>query len=546
MQDTLELFTASSGKPSARVVLPDQTSRHIHSTVKPEAEADYFQSLHFWGDIIIFAGIGLGYHLSEKISQIPPAALVIILDYFDEFISNAINNSFSSLPNKVYTLSESTYQQNRQQIQTILKNNRTSLIQIIKHPASFDIHRGFYDAVLSDICSAPHQTPAKKTRAQNVLLLYGRFFLQEECRRAFTEINKDAPPLFHYETPASMPEYESLLQKTIQKEKPDFILSINMKGFDGSGTLPETASRYGLPLVVWFVDDPHPILLQQKQFISNRMTALCWEKAYIPYLKACGFGSVEYLPLAADPALFSASGPVSPTIPLGFVGTSMSGEYLAHIKTSFLWSDNLVPLVDKASEELLADPPKKISAVIHKAIDELSINLPFTDERNFTWLCSYIIHTASMKKRKATLMPLLSCGIELFGDPDGWRELLGTTCVTHPAVDYNHQLCTTYRSIMVNLNITSCQMPSAVNQRIFDIPLSGSFVISDNQPDCAELFETGKEIIIYKNIAELKDILEYYKKSASGRSSIVDAAIKRIREQHTYYHRIQSMLQLLD
>ena len=66
MQNSLQIFTASSGKPSARILIDDNTTRHLHSTVTPEAEADYFDDLTFWGTIIVFTGIGLGYHLKKK------------------------------------------------------------------------------------------------------------------------------------------------------------------------------------------------------------------------------------------------------------------------------------------------------------------------------------------------------------------------------------------------------------------------------------------------------------------------------------------------
>ena len=97
MQDSIQIFTASSGKPSARILLSDDTTRHLHSTVKPEAEADYFKDFNFWGNIIVFAGIGLGYHLEKKIKDIPPSALLIVIDYYDKLIEHNLNNIFVKL-----------------------------------------------------------------------------------------------------------------------------------------------------------------------------------------------------------------------------------------------------------------------------------------------------------------------------------------------------------------------------------------------------------------------------------------------------------------
>ena len=544
MQDSLQIFTASSGKPSARVLLDDESTRHIHSTVKPEAEADYFKDLNFWGNIIVFAGVGLGYHLEKKTQDIPPSALLVLIDYYDKLIEHNFNTIFAKLSNKTVSISESNFKQKKTEFSTLFKSVATPLIQIVKHPASFDIHRNFYDEILSYMHSSLAQQQTKKTTFKKALFLHGNFFLQEECRKALQEINKEEPLLFKYETIQSGIEYESQLHKSIQKEKPDFIFSINMKGFDGNGVLAETSLRFDIPVVIWFVDDPYPILLQQGKFINRNMIALCWEKAYIPHLKKCGFSKVAYLPLATDPSVFTHKTTASPKVSLGFVGTSMGGAFLTEIKSKFLWSDSLIPIVDKASEILLVNPHEKISKIIHKVINELSITLPFSDERNFTWLCSYVIHTASMKKRKNIVSSLLPSEIELFGDPNGWKELFGDTIITHPDIDYNTQLCDTFRNIEININITSCQMPSAVNQRVFDIPMSGNFVLSDNQKDLEELFEVGKEAVTYKNIGELNDLIEYYKKDATLRQTVFNAAKKRIMNEHTYYHRMKSIIQL--
>lgn len=545
MQDSLQIFTASSGKPSARILLNDDTTRHLHSTVKPEKEADFFEKLTFWGNIIVFTGVGLGYHLKKKIQEIPSSALLIVIDYYDKLIEHTVNSCFANLSNNIISISSSNSEFSKQEAVKVLKTIPSPLIQLVKHPASYDIHIDFYKGIISFIYSSIIQHKRKKTPLKKALLLHGNFFLQEECRRALREIGKDDPLLFKYETVQSGIEYESGLYKSIQKEKPDFILSINMKGFDGNGILAETALRYDLPVVIWFVDDPHPILLQQRKYINGNMTAMCWEKAYLSYLEKHGFSKVAYLPLATDPAIFSRKDSISPEVHLGFVGTSMGGDFLDTIKSRFLWSDSLIPIVKKASDTLLANPQKSISAIIQNVSEEMSFSLPFADERNFTWLCSYIIHTASMKKRKEIISSLIPSGIEVYGDPEGWKGILGTNIITHPDLDYNTQLCDTYGKIAVNLNITSCQMPSAVNQRVFDIPMSGGFVLSDNQKELEELFEIGKEAIYYKDTNELKHLIDHYTHNETGRRQIIKMARKRVRSDHTYKNRIKSIITFL-
>jgi len=162
-----------------------------------------------------------------------------------------------------------------------------------------------------------------------------------------------------------------------------------------------------------------------------------------------------------------------------------------------------------------------------------------------TWLCAYCIHTASMKKRRDIIRALIPSGIETFGDPEGWKQLFGAQIVTHPDLDYATQLRNAYRNIAVNVNSTSCQMPSAVNQRVFDIPMAGSFVVSDSQKDLSSLFTINKEAVCYGDTKELRDIVHYYIKNVSARLRIVKAAQRRISSEHTYVHRMKTVMDIL-
>ena len=160
---------------------------------------------------------------------------------------------------------------------------------------------------------------------------------------------------FEYGKAGSALSYESRLQCLIQSEKPDVIISVNMLGLMGAGCFLSWP-RSGIPIVVWFVDDPHPILLHQRQFINKNMAAFCWERAYLPFLKSSGFGSVKYLPLAADPEMFPFTEGKSSLCRLGFVGSSMGRKFLSGIAGKFLYRDDMEPFVYTCAQKLLCSP----------------------------------------------------------------------------------------------------------------------------------------------------------------------------------------------
>ena len=83
-------------------------------------------------------------------------------------------------------------------------------------------------------------------------------------------------------------------------------------------------------------------------------------------------------------------------------------------------------------------------------------------------------------------------------------------------------------------------MPSAVNQRVFDCPAAGGFLLSDAQSGLARLFSEN-EVATFATLDECRDKLQYFNRDAAARREIVIAARKRILDEHTYAHRLRTI-----
>jgi hypothetical protein len=67
--------------------------------VDPARERVFYENMGFWGDVIVFTGIGLGYHIARKTGSIPTQAILIVIDYYEKLIEHCRVNVFSGLPN---------------------------------------------------------------------------------------------------------------------------------------------------------------------------------------------------------------------------------------------------------------------------------------------------------------------------------------------------------------------------------------------------------------------------------------------------------------
>lgn len=541
MPHTLQIFTARSGHPSARVVLATGELRHLHSAVHPEAESSYLPATEIWAEVVVLLGLGLGHQL-EALGPALVGRTVIGVDFFPELVSGRAATLVEGSANRVFLLSGDDIATGK--LEAVLRGlDPGARMQIVRHAASCAVVPEFYADVLGRVHAAgkAHRAHRDRRPAESVLVLRGAFFLEGECLQALDALGIPAVEL-RYDMATDARAWEDRLAKAVEEHRPRLLLSINMKGFDGQGVLIETARLLGIPVAIWFVDDPHPILLPHRSYLHDGVTAFCWERSYLAYLRAAGFGRVVHLPLAGAPPPVLPSPAMAIDHPLAFVGTAMAGEFLASVRSRFLWTDTLAPLADAVAESLCADRRAPVPATLHKIATALGLTLPFSDERNVTWLCSYIVHLATAKTRAAMAERLVPLGLTIYGDQQGWRELMGPGAPVKPPLDYHRELPAVYRATAINVNTTSHQMRTAVNQRVFDAPLAGGFVISDDQEDARNLFEAGTEAVLYRDLDELVEQVERYVARPDERWTIVEAARRHILAEHTYSHRLRFIL----
>jgi hypothetical protein len=83
-----------------------------------------------------------------------------------------------------------------------------------------------------------------------------------------------------------------------------------------------------------------------------------------------------------------------------------------------------------------------------------------------------------------------------------------------------------------------------VTMRIFEGTACGALVLTDSIANgLDQLFEIGKEIVVYQDDADLLDKLAYYLAHDDERERIALAGQRRTLQQHLYTHRVQQILE---
>jgi len=187
-----------------------------------------------------------------------------------------------------------------------------------------------------------------------------------------------------------------------------------------------------------------------------------------------------------------------------------------------------------------------ISSPAYKARDELAALYPAFSEfplHEQIDLEAAALWRASQMHRLESIVPLTREGLQVYGDA-AWEEFLPDRAAYRGNIGYNRELPAFYQCVAVNLNVTSLQMKDGLNQRVFDVPAAGAFLLTDYKESLLDLFRED-EVAVFRDPEEAQTKLQYYGQHPEERRAIANQARERVLEEHTFMHRVRTILENL-
>ncbi len=109
------------------------------------------------------------------------------------------------------------------------------------------------------------------------------------------------------------------------------------------------------------------------------------------------------------------------------------------------------------------------------------------------------------------------------------------------------ELVRMYSRSQISLGFSSCGETHRSGERIrqirlrdFEAPMSGAFYLVEHFDELAEFFEIGREIVTYRDAADLADQIRFYSKNPGARDKIRHAGRLRALGEHTWHLRFQA------
>lgn len=502
---------------------------------------------------LLALGLGLGYHLLRLLPRLDPEQSLVIVEQEPEIFWAALQTldltPLLSRPHTTLVVHPDALEViSHLQLNLHLGNGAGDPL-LWGHPASLRAANGFYQEVVSAF-QAPRVAPGRscglKKEKLRVLVVNTDYFLIPEVSRALKQLGHEVQIILFDKRRDNGEEVLQGILRRVADYSPDLVFTVNHLGFDREGILMETLNRLRLPSVSWYVDSPAIILNLYAGPKSDLSYIFVWDPTYVPEVKALGFTQVFTLPLATDPETFFPQ----PKAALkrwrsrvAFVGNSMI-QPLAKKQERLPAAPEFPALFQQLLDAYQAQPYRRLGLLLAELGLEQHPLIRQLRTAEMTDLEAGIIWAATRDYRLQCVRQLAPFQPTIYGD-SGWQELLGRSFHLGPLVNYYSDLPAIYGATAINFNATSMQMKAAVNQRVFDVPAAGGFLLTDFKEQLAEVLEPGKESVCYHHPEEIPDLVRFYLRHSEARRQIVERGRARILQEHTYRHRLQEMLVVL-
>ncbi len=551
----IRIIQNQSGEKNLRVLGEGGRWITFYSTRDMQRELDLFsKKLSIPEDhIIILLGLGLGYHLKEICERTDQPLIVVEKD--EEVVKAALTidgmAGILDAPNIFLVtgdgLDDSLKEISRIQLQFGLKD-----IFLIRHPPSIRSFPSFYHPLIERLEIAKKAKIGNRLRYEkfkreklHIVLINSQYLLMGELVNAIRALGHELRTIMiEREAEIGQQDFAEKLLRVLIEFKPDFLLTVNHLGFDREGIVTGLLTTLKIPFASWYVDSPMLIIKHYERNLSPCCAVFLWDEDYIRDIRALGFDKVHYLPLAADPTVFRpidrAKNPLaSQANEVAFVGNSMAKKIQKRLERLGLTNEHK-SFIEELGRVYAQSGARNVGDILeqarykgHPLVQEMQNGKRVDFETLVMWQATQIY-------RLKYIQMLEPFNPVIRGD-DGWHGVLNGTFRIGPELSYYDELNYFYNVSKINFNITSTQMRNSVNQRVFDVPALGGFLLTDYKQQLEGLMEIGKEAVCYRDREEIPELVRFYLKHERDRKNIAEHGRRRILAEHTYVHRVKEL-----
>ncbi len=309
-----------------------------------------------------------------------------------------------------------------------------------------------------------------------------------------------------------------------------------------------------VPYVAWIYDCPQHTLLSKTTLYPNNYLFF-FDRAYAEQLIRQGCAKVFHLPLAVDVGVFEASireekaGISDYAADISFVGSLYNEKekwlqaegipayvkgYLQGIEEAQIRVYGYNFVKEMLDEAIARDILRKADLLLNDLYFDNPIQL-VADLVNWEISQKERVRVIERLTRKHTLHLYTKSPFEA-GDN---IKLCGS-------VDYQKEMPLVFHNSKINLQITSKTIETGISQRVLDILACGGFCLANYQQEIAEFFVDGRELVMYTDMEDLAQKVDWYLEHDDERAAIARAGYEKVRKQFCMRDRLAYILEAVE
>lgn len=300
--------------------------------------------------------------------------------------------------------------------------------------------------------------------------------------------------------------------------------------------------RAGIKYIAWSYDCPMDVPDLEKTFGLSCNHIFLFDRSQVKKYRDMGFDNVEHMPLAVNCRRLDAI-KITPkdireySSDISFVGKMYDSMYSDFLRLMDDYCKGYIEAVMAAQSKVFGyymiddmltdDIMRRINDHIAKLPDNTSgFMLPKE-------ALSYAMASEVTRGDRIIILHILSKRYKLNFYSWDMCELL-TDVHYRGSCNYPDQQPRVFRLSKINLNITLRILQSGIPLRALDILGSGGFLLSNYQPELAEFFVDGSEVVMYESVEDAIEKAIFYLNNDDLRARIARNGHDKAKEQFSF------------
>lgn len=385
-----------------------------------------------------------------------------------------------------------------------------------------------------------------------ILFLTWKSFGNEDITEAFRELGHEVKEM-PYSDKDEPTDQEAVRQFAEQVKKADVDCVFSFNYFP---VVALACRDMGMTYLSWIYDSPYVRLYHYSVAYPTNRVFVFDQSIYLEFHRA-GIQTVSYLPMAANTDRLCAMKDFAAfqktewfnRHSVAFVGSLYTEKHQFYQRLTGIqdYTRGFLEGLMTAQKQvhgcnfiqgLLAEKPE--------IMEDMKKSLPMRTSNDGVESLEYLFaqyvvnrQITALERREILTKVADRFGLDLY-TPD--RNLAWKGCTNHGPVDYYDFAPYVFKRAKINLNISLRSIASGIPLRAFDIMGAGGFLLTNFQSDFLDFFVPGEDFVYYDSQEDLLDKIAYYLEHEEERAQIAENGLRRIREHHTYRHRVEEML----